>query len=64
MCSILQVPKEFPSMVWLSLLLVMSLSHSTVGRSGIEVIHISCIVKLVLMHCHIPYLFYIRFFSK
>ena len=40
--------KEFPSMVWLSLLLVMSLSHSTVGQSGNEVIYVSCVVKLVL----------------
>ena len=51
MCSILQVSKEFPSMVWLSLLLVMSLSHSTIGRSGNEVIYVSGVVKLVLIHC-------------
>ena len=51
MCSILQVSKEFPTMVWLSLLLLMSLSHYTVGWPGNEVIYISCVVKLVLIHC-------------
>ena len=51
MCSILQVSKEFPTMVWLSLLLLMSLSHSTVGWPGNEVIYISCVFKLVLIHC-------------